>query len=43
MDLGLKVNGETRSWQDIPLPERLGLAREILQQREAIATKSEAL
>ena len=29
---GLKANGETRSWQDIPLPERLGLAREILQQ-----------
>jgi hypothetical protein len=29
---GLAVNGEARSWHEIPSPERLGLARDILQQ-----------
>jgi len=29
---GLKVDGEARSLHDVPLPERLGLAREILKQ-----------
>lgn len=29
---GLEVGGETRAWQEIPLPELLGLALEILQQ-----------
>jgi hypothetical protein len=29
---GLEVNGQVRSWQEIPFPERLGLARETLLQ-----------
>jgi hypothetical protein len=32
---GLEVSGETRGWQEIPLPERIGLAREVLQQGHA--------
>jgi len=30
---GLEINGATRGWADVPIPEKLGLARQILAQR----------
>ncbi len=31
---GLTVNGETRHWADVPIPEKIGLARRILATSE---------
>jgi hypothetical protein len=28
----MKVNGEDRTWQDVPYPEKLGLALSVLQE-----------